>query len=213
MVADSSANKSNSNGGAEKKKERTAGQFFHIGEQGEQADASPGGWSRAAPPGVLGIGHGSCSTMTPRKELLDDVQPAQINKVCSASRYSLKVAGAGRAEFKGEDSKQVVLHDVLLVPHIKANLISLRKPLDLVHLDLVGSLPAQGHKKGQYFLTIVDVCGRLMWAYPRKEKDHAAFTIQEDWLSFMENQVESVVKRIKDRPRCKTGKSDYSRDS
>ncbi|CAI7876111.1 unnamed protein product [Closterium sp. NIES-54] len=40
MVADSSDNNPKSNGGAEKKKERTAGQFFHIGEQGEQEDAS-----------------------------------------------------------------------------------------------------------------------------------------------------------------------------
>ncbi|CAI7769164.1 unnamed protein product, partial [Closterium sp. NIES-54] len=40
MVADSSDNNPKSNGGAEKKKERTAGQFFHIGEQEEQGDAS-----------------------------------------------------------------------------------------------------------------------------------------------------------------------------
>ncbi|CAI7813315.1 unnamed protein product, partial [Closterium sp. NIES-54] len=39
MVADSSDNNPKSNSGAEKK-ERTAGQFFHIGEQGEQGDAS-----------------------------------------------------------------------------------------------------------------------------------------------------------------------------
>ncbi|CAI7871765.1 unnamed protein product [Closterium sp. NIES-54] len=40
MVADSSDNNPKSNGVAEKKKERTAGQFFHIGEHGEQGDAS-----------------------------------------------------------------------------------------------------------------------------------------------------------------------------
>ncbi|CAI7785697.1 unnamed protein product, partial [Closterium sp. NIES-54] len=40
MVADSSDNNPKSNGNAEKKKERTAGQFFYIGEQGEQGDAS-----------------------------------------------------------------------------------------------------------------------------------------------------------------------------
>ncbi|CAI7753244.1 unnamed protein product, partial [Closterium sp. NIES-54] len=40
MVADSSDNNPKSNGGAENKKERTAGQFFHIGEQGEQGDTS-----------------------------------------------------------------------------------------------------------------------------------------------------------------------------
>ncbi|CAI7801391.1 unnamed protein product [Closterium sp. NIES-53] len=65
--------------------------------------------------------------MTPRKELLDDVRAAPINEVCSASGHALKVAGAGRAAFKGADGKPVVLHDVLLVPDLKANLISLRK--------------------------------------------------------------------------------------
>ncbi|CAI7811062.1 unnamed protein product, partial [Closterium sp. NIES-53] len=65
--------------------------------------------------------------MTLRKELLDDVRAAPINEVCSASGHVLKVAGAGRAAFKGADGKPVVLHDVLLVPDLKANLISLRK--------------------------------------------------------------------------------------
>ncbi|CAI7922684.1 unnamed protein product, partial [Closterium sp. NIES-54] len=70
---------------------------------------------------------GAAWTMTPRKELLDDVRAAPINEVCSASGHALKVAGAGRAAFKGADGKPVVLHDVLLVPDLKANLISLRK--------------------------------------------------------------------------------------
>ncbi|CAI7881775.1 unnamed protein product, partial [Closterium sp. NIES-53] len=70
---------------------------------------------------------GAAWTMTPRKELLDDVWAAPINEVCSASGHALKVAGVGRAAFKGVDGKPVVLHDVLLVPDLKANLISLRK--------------------------------------------------------------------------------------
>ncbi|CAI7891089.1 unnamed protein product, partial [Closterium sp. NIES-54] len=66
-------------------------------------------------------------TMTPHKEMLDDVRAAPINEVCSASGHALNVAGAGRAAFKGADGKLVVLHDVLFVPDLKANLISLRK--------------------------------------------------------------------------------------
>ncbi|CAI7902765.1 unnamed protein product [Closterium sp. NIES-53] len=191
MVADSSDNNPKSNGGAEKKKERTAGQFFHIGEQGEQGDASAkvgaelhpldywvldtgAAWTmtphkellddvRAAPINEVcsASGHalkffhigeqgeqgdasakvgaelhpldywvldtGAAWTMTPHKELLDDVRAAPINEVCSASGHALKVAGAGRAAFKGADGKPVVLHDILLVRDLKANLISLRK--------------------------------------------------------------------------------------
>ncbi|CAI7795550.1 unnamed protein product, partial [Closterium sp. NIES-54] len=134
-----------------------------------------------------------------RKELLDDVRAAPINEVCSASGHALKLAGAGRAALKGADGKPVVLHNVLLVPDLKANLISLRKlakagvststdgartskkPLELVHMDLVGPLPVQGHKG----------------AYPLKQKEHAAFTIKEDWLPFVEKQAECVGKRIR----------------
>ncbi|CAI7792613.1 unnamed protein product, partial [Closterium sp. NIES-54] len=127
MVADSSDNNPKSNGGAEKKKERTAGQFFHIGEQGEQGDASAKVGAELHPLDYWVLDTGAAWTMTPRKELLDDVRAAPINEVCSASGHALKVAGAGRAAFKGADGKPVVLHDVLLVPDIKANLISLRK--------------------------------------------------------------------------------------
>ncbi|CAI7880450.1 unnamed protein product, partial [Closterium sp. NIES-54] len=127
MIADSSDNNPKSNGGAEKKKERTAGQFFHIGEQGEQGDASAKVGAELHPLDYWVLDTGAAWTMTPRKELLDDVRAAPINEVCSASGHALKVAGAGRAAFKGADGKPVVLHDVLLVPDLKANLISLRK--------------------------------------------------------------------------------------
>ncbi|CAI7832134.1 unnamed protein product [Closterium sp. NIES-53] len=127
MVADSSDNNPKSNGGAEKKKERTAGQIIHIGEQGEQGDASAKVGAELHPLDYWVLDTGAAWTMTPRKELLDDVRAAPINEVCSASGHALKVAGAGRAAFKGADGKPVVLHDVLLVPDLKANLISLRK--------------------------------------------------------------------------------------
>ncbi|CAI7838913.1 unnamed protein product [Closterium sp. NIES-54] len=234
-VADSSDNNPKSNGSAEKK-ERTAGQFFHIGEQGEQGDASAKVGEEQQPLDYWVLDTGTAWTMTPRKELLDDVQAAPINEVCSASGHALK----------GSNGKPVVLHDVLLVPNLKANLISLhklakagvststdaactdkgqlgnqvpwdlheskdmyrsmwqlpalarnKKPLELVHIDLVGPLLVQGHKGERYFLTIVDDWSSLMWAYPLKQKDHAAFTRLEDWLSFLDKQAECVVKRIR----------------
>ncbi|CAI7924614.1 unnamed protein product [Closterium sp. NIES-53] len=236
-------NNPKSNGGAEKK-ERTAVQFFHIGEQGEQGDASAKVGAELHPLDYWVLDTGAAWTMTQRKELLDDVRAAPINEVCSASGHALKLAGAGRAALKGADGKPVVLHNVLLVPDLKANLISLRKlakagvststdgartykelgtrarmctdpcgscrrwrgtmggklekglhprggatpvtsrskkPLELVHMDLVGPLPVQGHKG----------------AYPLKQKEHAAFTIKEDWLPFVEKQAECVGKRIR----------------
>ncbi|CAI7882322.1 unnamed protein product [Closterium sp. NIES-54] len=303
MVADLPDNNPKSNGGAEKK-ERTAGQFFHIGEQGEQGDASAKVGAELHPLDYWVLDTGATWTMTPRKDLLDDVRAAPINKECSASRHALKVAGAGRAAFKGADGKPVVLHDVLLVPDLKANLISLRKlakarvstsmdgtctykgqlgnrvlwdlheskdvyrsmwqlpalawhgggqagegsasqgecnavggvgvkvsarsgetdwamahrRLGHVAMPLLKQLEKDGGVKeafgagshrlggaaagaraqgGAVFLTIVDDWSRLMWAYPLKQKDHAASTIQEDWLPLVEKQAECVVKQIR----------------
>ncbi|CAI5485196.1 unnamed protein product [Closterium sp. Yama58-4] len=110
-----------------KKKERTAGQFFHVGDKGEQGDASAKVGAELHPIDYWVLDTGAAWTMTPRKDLLDEVRAAPINEVCSASGHMLKVAGAGRAAFKGADGKPVVLHDVLFVPDLKANLISLRK--------------------------------------------------------------------------------------
>ncbi|CAI7904508.1 unnamed protein product [Closterium sp. NIES-54] len=117
---------SRSNGGAEKK-ERTASQFFHIGEQGEQGDASAKVGAELHPLEYWVFYTGTAWTMTPRKYLLDVVRAAPINEVCSTSGHALKVAGAGRAAFHRADGKPVVLHDALLVPDLKANLIYLRK--------------------------------------------------------------------------------------
>ncbi|CAI7811720.1 unnamed protein product [Closterium sp. NIES-54] len=127
MVADLCDNNPKSNGSAEKKNERTAGQFFHIGEQGEQGDACAKVGAELHPLDYWVLDTGAAWKMTPCKELLDEVRAAPINEVCSAYGHALKVAGAGRAAFKGADGKPVVLHDVLLVPDLKANLISLRK--------------------------------------------------------------------------------------
>ncbi|CAI7880631.1 unnamed protein product [Closterium sp. NIES-53] len=118
---------SRSNGGAEKKKDRTAGQLFYIGEQGEQGDASAKVGAELHPLDYWVLDTGAAWTMTPRKELLDDVRATPINEVCSASGHAPKVASAGRAAFKGADGKPVVLHDVLLVPDLKAKIISPRK--------------------------------------------------------------------------------------
>ncbi|CAI7908098.1 unnamed protein product [Closterium sp. NIES-54] len=82
MVPYSSDDNPRGKGGAEKKKERTASQFFHVGDEEEEGNRS----------GKIGA----------------ELHPVEF-WVCSASGHALKVAGAGRAAFKGADSKPVVL--------------------------------------------------------------------------------------------------------
>ncbi|CAI5963259.1 unnamed protein product [Closterium sp. NIES-64] len=291
MVADSSDNNPKGNGGAEKKKERTAGQFFHMGDKGEQGDASAKAGAELHPLDYWVLDTGAAWTMTPRKDLLDDVRAAPINELGKAgvntntdgartykgklgnrvlwdlheskdvyrSMWQLPAlawhgggqAGEGSAS-QGEcnavggvgvkvsarsgETDWATAHRRLghvampllkqlekdgAVKGLKLNgqppddnceicLLSKftrfpfhsvagrsKKPLELVHMDLVGPLPVQGHKGERYFLTIVDDWSRLMWAYPLKQKDHAASTIRDDWLPFVEKQAECVVKRIR----------------
>ncbi|CAI7916746.1 unnamed protein product [Closterium sp. NIES-54] len=77
MVADSSDNNPKSNGGAEKKKERTTGQFFHIGEHVEQGDASVKVAEELHPLVSWVLDTGAVWAMTLRNELLDDVRDAR----------------------------------------------------------------------------------------------------------------------------------------
>ncbi|CAI7775177.1 unnamed protein product [Closterium sp. NIES-54] len=95
--------------------------------RGQQEDASAKVGAELHPLDYWVLDTGAARTMTLRKDVLDDVRAAPIHEVCSASGHALKVAGAVPAAFKEADGKPVVLHDVLLVPDLKANLISLRK--------------------------------------------------------------------------------------
>ncbi|CAI7872945.1 unnamed protein product [Closterium sp. NIES-53] len=111
--------------------------------------------------------------MTPRKELLDDVRAVPINEVCSASGHALKVAGAGRAAFKGADGKPVVLHDVLLVPDLKANLISLRKP---AKAGVSTSTDGARTYKGQ-------LGNRVLWDLHESKDVYRSISGETDWAT------------------------------
>ena len=100
--------------------DRSAGQFFHVGARAKVA-------AEMHPLDMWVLDSGAAWTMTPRADLLDKVGSPPIVDVRSTLGHTLKVAGCGRALFTGADGKPVVLSDVLLVPDLKANLISLRK--------------------------------------------------------------------------------------
>ncbi|CAI7752103.1 unnamed protein product, partial [Closterium sp. NIES-54] len=51
--------------------------------------------------------------MTPRADLLDDIQPTPISTVTSATGAKAKVMGMGCAKFMGADGELVGLKNVL----------------------------------------------------------------------------------------------------
>ncbi|CAI7847538.1 unnamed protein product [Closterium sp. NIES-53] len=65
--------------------------------------------------------------MTPRADLLTEHEPSPVKHVTSALGQRAEVKGMGKAMFKGADGKMVDLKNVLWVPNLAANLISVRR--------------------------------------------------------------------------------------
>ncbi|CAI7912724.1 unnamed protein product [Closterium sp. NIES-54] len=66
-------------------------------------------------------------SMTPRADLLTELEPSKLKHVTSALGQRAEVKGMGKAMFKGADGKMLGLKNVLWVPNLAANLISVRR--------------------------------------------------------------------------------------
>ncbi|CAI7790660.1 unnamed protein product [Closterium sp. NIES-53] len=66
-------------------------------------------------------------SMTPRADLLTELEPSPVKHATSALGQRAKVKGMGKAMFKGVDGKIVGLKNVLWVPKLAANLIYVRR--------------------------------------------------------------------------------------
>ncbi|CAI7916148.1 unnamed protein product [Closterium sp. NIES-54] len=73
------------------------------------------------------IESGTTYSMTPRADLLTELEPPQVKHVTSALGQRAEVKVMGKAMFKGADGKMVGLKNVLWVPNLAANLISVRR--------------------------------------------------------------------------------------
>ncbi|CAI7840637.1 unnamed protein product [Closterium sp. NIES-53] len=73
------------------------------------------------------IDSGTTYSMTPRADLLTELEPSPVKHVTSALGQRAEVKGMGKAMFKGADGKMVGLKNVLWVPNLAASLISVRR--------------------------------------------------------------------------------------
>ncbi|CAI7903925.1 unnamed protein product [Closterium sp. NIES-53] len=73
------------------------------------------------------IDSGATYSMTPRADLLTELEPSPVKHVISALGQQAELKGMGKAMFKGPDGKIVGLKNVLWVPNLAANLISVRR--------------------------------------------------------------------------------------
>ncbi|CAI7832871.1 unnamed protein product [Closterium sp. NIES-54] len=127
--------KNNSDNESESRDDRFLGQFFFVLTQ---APAAPENYESFEEPAAVGkvtlhsldywvIDSGATYSMTPRADLLTELEPSPVKHVTSALGQRAEVKGMGKAMFKGADGKMVDLKNVLWVPNLAANLISVRR--------------------------------------------------------------------------------------
>ncbi|CAI7768017.1 unnamed protein product [Closterium sp. NIES-53] len=115
--------------------DRFPGQFFFVSMQAPAAPEKDESFEEPAAVRKVTlhsldywvIDSGATYSMTPRAELLTELEPSPVKHVTSALGQRAEVKGMGKAMFKGADGKMVGLKNVLWVPNLAANLISVRR--------------------------------------------------------------------------------------
>ncbi|CAI7883356.1 unnamed protein product [Closterium sp. NIES-53] len=120
---------------SESRDDHFPGQFFFVSTQAPAGPEKDEGFEEPAAVGKVTlhsleywvIDSGATYSMTPRADLLTELEPSPVKHVTSALGQQAEVKGMGKAMFKGADGKMVGLKNVLWVPNLAANLISVRR--------------------------------------------------------------------------------------
>ncbi|CAI7744183.1 unnamed protein product [Closterium sp. NIES-54] len=120
---------------SESRDDRFLGQFLFVSTQAPAAPKRDESFEEPAAVGKVTqhsmdywvIDSGTTYSMTPRADQLTELEPSPVKHVTSALGQQAEVKGMGNAMFKGADGKMVGLKNVLWVPKLAANLISVRR--------------------------------------------------------------------------------------
>ncbi|CAI7739081.1 unnamed protein product [Closterium sp. NIES-53] len=120
---------------SESRDDRFPGQFFFVSTQASAGPEKDEGFEEPAAVEKVTlhsldywvIDSGATYSMTPRVDLLTELELSPVKHVTSALGQRAEVKGMGKAMFKGADGKMVGLKNVLWVPNLAANLISVRR--------------------------------------------------------------------------------------
>ncbi|CAI7904709.1 unnamed protein product [Closterium sp. NIES-54] len=120
---------------SESRDDRFPCQFFFMSTQAPAGPENDEGFEEPATVGKVTlhsldywvIDSGATYSMTPRADLLTKLEPSPVKHVTSALGQRAEVKGMGKAMFKGADGKMVGLKNVLWVPNLAVNLISVRR--------------------------------------------------------------------------------------
>ncbi|CAI7866509.1 unnamed protein product [Closterium sp. NIES-53] len=120
---------------SESRDDRFLGQIFFVSTQASAGPKKAQGFEEPSAVGKVTlhsldywvIDSGATYSMTPRADLLTELEPSPVKHVTSALGQRAEVKGMGKAMFKGADGKMVGIKNVLWVPNLAANLISVRR--------------------------------------------------------------------------------------
>ncbi|CAI7773442.1 unnamed protein product [Closterium sp. NIES-54] len=120
---------------SESRDDRFPGQFFFVSTQAPAGPEKDEGFEEPVAVGnstlhsldYWVIDSGTTYSMTPRADLLTELEPSPVKHVTSALGQRAEVKGMGKAMFKGADGKMVGLKNGLWVLNLAANLISVRR--------------------------------------------------------------------------------------
>ncbi|CAI7911478.1 unnamed protein product, partial [Closterium sp. NIES-54] len=143
-------NMKNGDNKSESRDDRFPGQFFFVSMQAPGAPERDECFEDPAAVGKVTlysldywvINSGTTYSMTPRADLLTELEPSPVKHVTSALGQRAEVKGMGKAMFKGDVGKMVGLKNVLWVPNLTANLIFVRR-LQKASMDTSSKAAAQ----------------------------------------------------------------------
>ncbi|CAI7834928.1 unnamed protein product [Closterium sp. NIES-53] len=129
------ANMKNGDNERESRDDRFPVKFFFVSTQAPAAPEKDESFEESAAVGKVTlhsldywvIDSGATYSMTPRADLLTELEPSPVKHVTSVLGQRAEVKGMGKAMFKGADGKMVGLKNVICVPNLAANLISMRR--------------------------------------------------------------------------------------
>ncbi|CAI7777152.1 unnamed protein product [Closterium sp. NIES-53] len=146
---------------SESRDDRFPGEFFFVSTQAPAAPEKDESFEEPAAVGKVAlhsleywvIDSGATYSMTHRADLLTELEPSPVKHVTSALGQRAEVKRMGKAMFKGVDGKMLGLKNVLWVPNLSANLISVRR-LQKAGMDT--------RSKGAKTYT-ARICERVLW--------------------------------------------------
>ncbi|CAI7779655.1 unnamed protein product [Closterium sp. NIES-54] len=129
------ANMKNEDNGRDSSDDRFPDQFFFVSMQAPAAPEKDEGFEEPAAVGKVNlhsleywvIDSGATYSMTPCADLLTELEPSPVKHVTSDLGQRAEVKGMGKAMFKGADGKMVGLKNMLWVPNLAENMISVRR--------------------------------------------------------------------------------------